>query len=140
LDRGPEPEQLLRRHGRRGAYRVDPRQDVFLQLGTGILRGYIPVFGVKVVKAWYQLDGEGVSGWAQDDPRNRTDTPNHAVHADGIKRSVKYGHKLRVPGSWGQRFGWNGVSYVARQHVRNRNDAFLIKGMQEVPQNAPPTV
>jgi hypothetical protein len=109
----------------------------FDEIVSGLLLGFLPVFGIMVGNSFQRFDRHGVAG--------HTPGPgNHCLHADGCARLDDGRWVLDTVNSWGDSWGpWkNGRCYLDEDHFAHGDqpDAFLIEAVVDDPEdpNNPP--
>ena len=97
--------------------------DTWLEIGSAVQLGFVPIFAVMVGGSFMDLDSEGVAGFDNG-------PGNHAVHADGMVRLPRAGWALDMPNSWGTSFGQSGRCYLTRRHVEGvQQDCYVIRAI-----------
>jgi hypothetical protein len=108
----------------------------FDEIMSGIMLGYIAVFGLYVGGDFPNLDSNGIA------PAHPNRQGNHCVHADGA-RMVNGVWVLDSVNSWGTQYGDGGRMGLVAAHFQGQDpDAFLIQAATEDPQepDEPPVI
>lgn len=97
-------------------YRIESYDEAL----QAIMNGFVIVYAVMVGSSFDSLDSEDVVGYDRG-------PGNHAVHANGIYISQKWGPCLDSRNSWGS-WGKNGWFRTARKHWESvQQDAYAIR-------------
>lgn len=109
------------------AYHAESFDDIV----SGLLLGFIPVYGIMVGNNFENFTSEGVAG-ASNGPGN------HCMHADGLVQLASGQFGLDNVNSWGAWGPWkNGRCVLVEQHFLggDQPDAFLIQATINDPQD-----
>lgn len=122
----------------KGADQVAPRfridkayhASTFDEIGSGLLLGYIPVYGIYASQSFSDLDRYGIA------PAFPNMVGNHALHGTGLK-NVNGQWAILTPNSWDVSFGFDGCCYLTENHFITPNmDAFLIQTVEIDPEDS----
>lgn len=111
--------------------------ETFDDIVSGLILGFIPVYGIMVGNNFEQFTSEGVAGVSKG-------PGNHCMHADGIVALSGGKFGLDNVNSWGASWGpfGNGRCVLIEDHFLNGDqpDAYLIQAVLSDPQdpNQPP--
>jgi hypothetical protein len=126
----PEARHTAKRFRALECYTVESWEEAC----SAVQLGYVLSYPVMVGNTFTRVDAEGVCGYDRG-------PGNHAVCADGMKRSDKWGWTLDMPNSWGQTFGENGRGRTAEKHWEGvQVDAYALRCAATDPEgdNPPP--
>ena len=106
----------------------------FDEIGSALLMGFVPIYGINVGPNFARLDDEGVApvgGWG-----------GHCMFGRGLKRSRRGDWLIENQNSWGEQFGLEGACYLREAHFGSQCDAFAIQATAEDPQalDIPPLI
>lgn len=108
------------------------------EIVSAIATGEAVNLSICVASNFNSLDAEGVPGVGRG-------AGNHAVCcAAGIKTSKKWGKLIKMPNSWGDRWGWKGFCWLSRDHIESCSwfEAIVAKAVADDPNDPdnPPVV
>lgn len=103
----------------------------FAEIVSGILLGFVAIFGVHVGSGFERLDRQGIAGHAEG-------PGNHAVLGDGVTLLADGMWAIDTVNSWGEQFGEGGRCRLDERHFGPGldPDCYLIRAATEDPGEA----